>query len=240
MGNLSDKLWNMYPLHFFYYRFQGNYSMPENAQYSVIPIFFLTLISAFGTIISVKTENVDNKYLKPMKNLSLKNWMLTSLNGFLAIIFGLVALLFPSITLAALAIFFAISILIGGLMLTIGSFRIKNSKTGWYFLLVEGIIGIILGLLILARPGLAAAVFVAIIGIWAIFLGLIFLIAYFRKHLPEFERGFLLLIGILSLLFGVLITVNPFESSRVIIVLIGVYTIAYGVFSIIHTSKKYY
>ncbi|MFO7658341.1 MAG: DUF308 domain-containing protein [Bacteroidales bacterium] len=173
-----------------------------------------------------------------MKKLHLKNWMFTGLNGFLAIVFGLVALLFPTITLIALAIYFAISILIGGLVLTVGSVRIRNENPGWHLILIEGIIGMLIGIIILLRPEVSAAVFVTIIGIWAILLGLIFVTAWYRREMPKSEKGFLLITGILSLIFGLLITINPFEGSRVITVLIGVYAITYGLFSIITNNNK--
>lgn len=98
---------------------------------------------------------------------------LTKLNGILAMIFGLVAVFFPGITLAALGIYFAITILIGGISLLVGSAQLKKSNRHWYFLLPEGIIGVLIGIVILARPGLAAAVFITIlIGIYAFVYGL--------------------------------------------------------------------
>ena len=173
-----------------------------------------------------------------MKNLKLKNWMFTGTNGFLAIVFGLVAIVFPSITLIALAIYFAFTVLIGGFVLTVGAIKVKGRNTNWYLVFFEGLISILLGVIILLRPELSAAVFVTIIGIWAILLGAIFSVSYFRQQVPNSGKGFFLITGILSLLFGALIIVNPFEGSRVITVLIGVYAIAYGLYSMITNNKK--
>jgi uncharacterized membrane protein HdeD (DUF308 family) len=78
---------------------------------------------------------------------------------------------------------------------------------------------------------------VAIVGIWAILLGFFFLYMYVRRKLPHFEKNFMLVVGILSLVFGLLIALNPFESSRFIVVLIGLYAIAYGLFSMINSRK---
>jgi uncharacterized membrane protein HdeD (DUF308 family) len=161
------------------------------------------------------------------------------LNGVLAIIFGLVALFFPGITLVALGIYFAITILIGGIALTVGSVRVKESSRHWYFLLLEGIIGILLGIIILARPELVATIFVTIIGIWAIIIGLVFLFTWFKRSLPPFPNTFALIISILSLLVGLLIIINPFESTRIITILIGIYALIYGLFSVINSSKIY-
>jgi uncharacterized membrane protein HdeD (DUF308 family) len=173
-----------------------------------------------------------------MEKLQLKNWIFMGLNGFLAIIFGLVSLLFPTITLIALAIYFAISILIGGIVLTIGSLIIRNDNSHWHLVLIEGVIGILLGIIILLRPELSAAVFVTIIGIWAIIIGLIFWLTWYTIKLPNSGKSFLLITGIISFAFGILIVINPFEGSRFITILIGIYAISYGLFSIITNNKK--
>ncbi len=172
-----------------------------------------------------------------MKKLIFRDRMLSNLNSILLILFGVIALLFPSITLAAMAIFFAVFVLIGGLALMISSIRLRSINPYWYLQLFEGIVGILLGIVILAKPVFTAAILVTIIGIWAILLGLIFLFAYFRRSLSAIDKSFIIATGILSLLFGLLIIINPFESSRAIVILIGVYVIAYGVFSIINTAK---
>ncbi|MGC9342931.1 MAG: HdeD family acid-resistance protein [Bacteroidales bacterium] len=172
-----------------------------------------------------------------MSIIKLKDWKLSSLNGILAIIFGLVALFFPQITIVSLAIYFAVTILLGGLALIISSVIKKESLSRWYILLLEGVVGIILGVLILAQPQSAATFFVALMGFWALFIGLVFLFTYFRKDLPEIMNIFHIVAGIISILIGFLIVLNPFESTRVITVLIAIYAIAYGVISLINTSK---
>lgn len=164
---------------------------------------------------------------------------LKSLNGVLSILFGLVALIFPGITLAALGIYFAISILVGGTMQIISSFNARGRNSNWYLLLAEGLIGLLIGGVILARPQLVATVFVTIIGLWALFLGLVFLYTYFKKMLPAFSNSFLLIISILSLIMGLIIIVNPFESTRFITVVIGLYALIYGVFSLMNSSRNY-
>lgn len=159
------------------------------------------------------------------------------LNGLLAIIFGLVALLFPGITLAALGIYFSVSIIIGGIMLISGSFRVRKSKRHWYFLFLEGIIGILIGIIILARPEIVATVFVTIIGLWALIIGLVFLFSFFKSHLPALSNTFILIGSIFSVVVGLIIIINPFESTRLITVFIGIYALIYGLFSLINTSR---
>ena len=173
-----------------------------------------------------------------MLNTNYRRWNFSYLNGILTIIFGLVALLFPTITIKGLAIYFAITILLGGIILIISSFRIRFGNTNWPMILLEGLAGTLIGIFILARPESAAAILVALIGIWSLFIGLVFIWVYSRKSLPEIANTFHLTAGILAIIVGLLILVNPFGSTRFIVVLIGIYAIIYGVFSIVSTSKN--
>jgi uncharacterized membrane protein HdeD (DUF308 family) len=48
-----------------------------------------------------------------------------------------------------------------------------------------------------------------------------------------------MIVGILSVLIGFVIVLNPFESTRIIVILIGIYAISYGIFSFINARKGY-
>lgn len=174
-----------------------------------------------------------------MEKFNFSTRTLLGINGLLITLFGIIALLFPRITLITITVFFAVFILLGGAFLVIGSLKSKRENTNWLLLLAEGIVGILLGLIILSNPEAAAAIFVTLLGIWAILIGTLFIISYFRRRSPYYRKVFRLVIGILSLVFGVLIGFNPFKGSRAIIALIGLYAIAYGIFSIINNSKLY-
>lgn len=170
---------------------------------------------------------------------SFKNWRLSYGNGILAIIFGSVALIFPGITIIGLAFYFAVTILLGGILLTISAIRSRKILPNWQLMLTEGIIGILIGIIILAMPQIAAAFFVVIMGVWAMVIGLVFIISYFGLMLPAILKPFHILTGILSVIIGIVIILNPFESTRVIVILIGIYVIAYGIFSIINSKRGY-
>jgi len=164
-------------------------------------------------------------------------YSLVSINGVLAILFGLVALFFPGITLATLGVYFAISIIIGGITLIVGFFKGRPPSGYRYSLLIEGIIGVLIGMIILVRPNLVATVFVAIMGIWAIIIGLVLLYDYVKLRLPSFYNSFVLIISIVSLGIGIIIIINPFQSARLLTVIIGIYAIIYGVYSLTNSLR---
>lgn len=174
-----------------------------------------------------------------MKNFNLKDRIFSSSSGILAILFGIIALVFPSITIFSLVIYFAITILIGGIILLVGSIRSKKINPNWQLLLLEGLIGILFGIIILSRPELAAVAFITLIGLWSLAMGAIFTVVYFTHKIPKRIRNIYLPVGLISILFGLLIVINPFEGPRMVIILIGLYAIIYGTFSIINKSKNY-
>lgn len=172
-----------------------------------------------------------------MTSMNLKNFRLSSLYGSLAILFGLIAIIFPDLTIVTLSVIFAIAILTGGIGLVVSLVRRKDSPSKWYILLLEGLIGIVLGVIILINPQSAASFFMVVLGLWVIFIGLILLFTYFKRDLSGTVKVFYLITGIISLVTGLLIIINPFDTTRVITVLIGIYAIGYGVFSLVNTSK---
>ncbi|MFW5768326.1 MAG: HdeD family acid-resistance protein [Bacteroidota bacterium] len=159
-------------------------------------------------------------------------------NGVLAILFGLIAILFPDITLVGLAIAFAVAIMLGGIFLTFGAIRQRKTNSNWPLILLEGILGIIISLVILIIPKDVAAFFVIIMGIWALIIGVTFISFYFRKAVPDFLKLLSVIAGVISVIVGLLILFNPFETTRVIVVIIGIYAIVFGTFSLVNTTRQ--
>lgn len=167
-----------------------------------------------------------------MKKSHLQSWFFSHLYALLAILFGAVALLFPTITLKTLAIYFALSIILGGLALSWASVILQRRPGGWGLFLVEGIFAVFLGILILVNPGIAATLFVTLLGIWSIFIGLVFLVVFLRSESISVRRELLIAVSILFMLTGLVIIINPFESSRAIVVMIGIISLLYGIISL--------
>jgi uncharacterized membrane protein HdeD (DUF308 family) len=165
-------------------------------------------------------------------------WSLSSLNGLFMIGFGIITIAFPGLTIAALAIYFAIAIFLGGIIVSAYALKYKSSLANWKSKLLEGIISVILGVTIILYPNSATAFLVIIIGLWAVFIGSVFIISYFSTKAHNLLGPLNLISGIVSLLLGAVIIFNPFESTRFLIILIGVYSIIYGLFSIIYTPSK--
>src|SRR6266576_2177805 len=104
-----------------------------------------------------------------------RHWWMLALRGLLAIIFGLIAIVFPHIALLAFIYVFGAYALIGGIVAVIVALRERGSLGRWGWVLFEGILSIIAGLIAFVFPGLTALVW-----IYAIVFGVLFIIRAFQ------------------------------------------------------------
>ncbi|HDP55499.1 MAG TPA: hypothetical protein ENN24_07480, partial [Bacteroidetes bacterium] len=178
----------------------------------------------------------NRNYLR-MKINQFERWGMSSFSGILVLIFGFIALLFPNIAISALAIYFALAILIGGVVLTSYALQYRHVVTNWKSKLFEGLLSLILGVAIILSPKSAAAFLMIVIGAWAILIGLIFIGTFFVKKTSQIIDVLNLTSGVISVTLGAIIIFNPFDSSRFVVILIGIYAIIYGILSMVFSSK---
>lgn len=160
-----------------------------------------------------------------------RNWWTLALRGLAAIIFGLLAFIWPGITITVLVLFFGAYVLWDGIFALIGGIRAEGSQR--WPLLLEGIVGIIAGLLTFLWPGAATLVLILIMAGWALITGIFEIVAAIRLR-KEMEGEWLLLIsGILSVLFGIVLAIWPASGALVITWMIGAYALIFGIMLII-------
>ncbi|WP_339460264.1 HdeD family acid-resistance protein [Nodularia spumigena] len=162
-----------------------------------------------------------------------RNWWTVALRGAIAIIFGLAALFWPDITLTALIFIFAAFVLVSGVLLAIAAFRDGLTHTHGWLMLLEGAIGIAVGIMAFIWPGITALVLLYLIAAWAIVTGVLEIIAAIQVR-KEIQNEWLLAIaGITSVLFGVLLLVWPLAGALAILWIIGAYAIIFGILLLI-------
>jgi uncharacterized membrane protein HdeD (DUF308 family) len=153
----------------------------------------------------------------------VRSWRSLVPRGVIAILFGIVAFLWPSITLSALVLLFgAYSLLDGVLALASGTHR-----RAW-MLLLEGLIGVGVGLAAFLWTGFTTIVLVNLIALWAIATGVLELVAavHLRREVPgELLLGFA---GSASIVLGLLMIAWPRLSAFVIVTLLGFYALFFG------------
>ena len=162
-----------------------------------------------------------------------RNWWTVALRGAIAIIFGLAALFWPDITLTALIFIFAAFVLVSGVLLAIAAFRDGLTHTHGWLMLLEGAIGIAIGIMAFVWPGITALVLLYIIAAWAIVTGVLEIIAAIQIR-KEIQNEWLLAIaGIASVLFGILLLIWPIAGALAILWIIAAYAIIFGILLLI-------
>jgi len=160
-----------------------------------------------------------------MLDVLTQKWWAVAVRGIVAIVFGIVALVFPGITLVSLALVFGAYALVDGVFAIVSAFGHRGREAVWYVL--DGILGIAVGLATFFFPGMAAQALVFLIGMWAILTGIFEVIAGFE--LPIKRDWLLVIAGIASIAFGVLVFAYPASGALAIVWLIGVYALVFGV-----------
>lgn len=158
-----------------------------------------------------------------------RNWWALALRGLVAIVFGLIALLMPGITLIALVFLFGAYSLVDGVFGVAAAVRAAEAHHRWGWLLVEGIAGILTGIIAFVVPGITAIVLLYLIAAWALVTGVLELLAGFRLHGHLANEWMLLLGGAVSIIFGVFLIVHPAAGALALLWLIGIYALIFGV-----------
>lgn len=163
-----------------------------------------------------------------MDTLLVRNWWAVGLRGLAAIIFGILALVVPSITLIVLIAFFGAYALIDGVLAVYLAIRGRENNRNWGWLLVEGIAGILIGILTFRWPGVTALVLLAFIAAWAIITGAMEIFQAIELRRVIDNEWLLILSGAASVIFGLLLIIFPNTGALALIWLIGIYAIIFG------------
>jgi uncharacterized membrane protein HdeD (DUF308 family) len=161
------------------------------------------------------------------------HWWALALRGVIAILFGVAVFLRPDIALEALILLFGAYALVDGVFAIVGVFRGTRSGTPRWLLLVEGVAGILAGIIAFIFPGLTAVALLYLVAAWAVVTGLAQIATAIRLRHEIRGEWALILGGILSVLFGLLLAVLPGVGILSLIWLIGAYAVAFGVLLLI-------
>ena len=163
-----------------------------------------------------------------MDTLLARHWWAVGLRGLAAVIFGILALVVPSITIIVLIAFFGAYALVDGVIAVYLAIRGRENNRNWGWLLVEGIAGILIGILTFRWPGVTGIVLLAFIAAWAIITGIMEIFEAIELRRVLHNEWLLILSGAASVIFGLLLIIFPGTGALAVVVLIGIYAIIFG------------
>jgi len=156
------------------------------------------------------------------------HWWALVLRGVAAVIFGVLALLYPPGAIAALVALFGAYALVDGVFNIVAAVRTPRGGERWGWLLFEGIVSVLAGLVTLFWPGPTALALIILIGSWSIVTGIAEIAAAILLRKQIRGEWLLALSGVLSVAFGILIYAAPAAGALAIAIWVGAYAIAFG------------
>src|ERR1700730_4672493 len=161
-----------------------------------------------------------------------RHWWVPVIRGIVAIIFGIISFIYPGLTIATLVLFFGAWVLIDGIFRIVGAIGHRASDPDWGWQLVIGILGIVVGLLTFHAPQITALALVIYIAAWALMIGATEIAMAVKLRRGIKGEWFLILIGLLSIAFAVLLLWNPVAGAAALIWIIAWYAVIFGVLGI--------
>lgn len=154
-------------------------------------------------------------------------WAL-GLHGLASVVVGVMILAWPGISVYALTIVFGAYALATGIVEFGTAFTSQGKEErGW--LVLRGLLGIGVGVLVFAWPSISALALLYVIGAYAVALGILAVAASFQLPLDGRDTASMVLTGLVSIVFGIVIFAKPGAGALAVLALIAAFALVTGV-----------
>lgn len=168
-----------------------------------------------------------------MLSMLSRNWWVFVLRGVLAALFGILALIWPGATLLTLVLLFGAYALADGVFAVVAGISSYGSNERWWAMLLAGLAGIGIGLLTFFWPGVTAMALLYFIAAWAVIRGVFEIVAAIQMRRVITGEWLMILGGVLSVIFGLLLVIFPGTGALSLILVIGAFAILFGIMLVI-------
>jgi len=152
--------------------------------------------------------------------------------GIAAIVFGVLTLVWPKLTVLALVVLFGIFAIISGISVVAAALQNRDVH-GWGVFLFEGILWLLVGVVALVWPGVTALSFLYLLAAWAVITGILELVAPLSFPMSGGRGVLMVLSGLVSIVFGIVIAIQPVAGLLAVTWLIGIYAIVFGILHLV-------
>ena len=165
-----------------------------------------------------------------MLHMLARNWWLVAIRGIAGILFGILAFALPGLTLVTLVFLFGAFALVDGAAMLVAAIRGDPGTLGHRWLLVLiGAAGVTAGIVTWVNPAITALALLYAVATWAVIVGVIQVAAAILLRRQLTGELWLLLGGVASVIFGIVLLVEPGTGLLAISWLVGAYAIVFGV-----------
>lgn len=158
-------------------------------------------------------------------------WWLPLVRGILLVILGTYALFRPGMSMLVLTQVVGIFIIAEGILAIIAATMGETPSRGWSIL--RGVLAILVGIFVFGHSalvaGLTATFVMYLIAIAAIVLGALEIIAAIQDRKQIEGEGWLILGGVLAIVFGILLFIAPVAFTEMFVRILGAFAILNGI-----------
>jgi uncharacterized membrane protein HdeD (DUF308 family) len=165
------------------------------------------------------------------------HWWVFLLRGLFAVAFGILAIAMPGITLVTLVLVVGIYLFADGVVDLYTVISGKAHGDDRWLVALQGVVGIVIGLIAFFMPGVSAVGLLLAIGAWSLVVGVLQIVAAIRLRKEIANEFWLGLSGLISVLFGFFVIAMPGQGALAVIYIIAIYAIMFGVFLIAFAFK---
>jgi uncharacterized membrane protein HdeD (DUF308 family) len=167
-----------------------------------------------------------------------RHWGLHLFNGAVMVLIGIVMLVWPGASLVVISWLFAISLLVNGVVQILRSIADTDSSGGMRVLFgLLGALSLLAGVLCLRSPLQTLAAIALLIGAWWIVSGVLGVIAA-ANGTTEGSRGWAAAFGVLSVVAGFVVLLQPRISLATLELMLGVTLIVLGIVVAIDALRR--
>jgi uncharacterized membrane protein HdeD (DUF308 family) len=180
-----------------------------------------------------ETNNMQTSSAATVVDTFRLNWWLLALRGLVAVLFGVLAFVWPGATLITLVWLFGAFALVNGFLSLVLAAKAPKHYPRLGSLILGGLLGILAGLLTFVMPGITALGLLMLIAAWAIVTGIMEVVAAIRLRKIIANEWLLILAGIASVAFGVILFLQPAAGALALIWWIGAWALIFGILLIV-------
>jgi len=162
-----------------------------------------------------------------------QKWWMLIIRGLLALFIGGIALLWPIHTIHAVFLLLGLFLIIDSILQGSAAWVHRKEEPRWGTIILESILGFVIGVLALIWPLSIAMVLVYILAFWALFTGAMRIAGGLRLRRMIDHEWLLILSGVLSAILGIVLILLPILGLIALIWVFGIYMVLFGIFQMI-------
>ena len=158
------------------------------------------------------------------------------ISSIIMILIAILLILKPEKMLNTVVIIFGVGMLLDGIFSIILYIVTDKKQKIFSNALAEGILGILISMLILAKIDFVITIIPVIVGIWIIIKSIAKIqLSLNVKSVDEKSWVLILLSALITLVIGIIIIVNPFDTMVSVVMLAGILLLVTGIIDIIES-----